>query len=113
MNPRTSVRTLTLAAAFAVLLTAFAAPSTRADDYPARPIKLIVPYAPGGGADQVARTVARKVSDNVGQPIVIENRGGAGSILGTEMVAKAEPDGYTLLLGQSGPISINPAVYQE
>ena len=83
-----------------------------AADYPARPIKVVVPYAPGGGADSVARIVAKKVSENVGQAIVIENKGGAGAILGTDQVAKAEPDGYTLLLGQSGPISINPAVYK-
>lgn len=83
-----------------------------AQDYPARPIRLVVPYAPGGGADAVARIVAKRVSESLGQPIVVENRGGAGSILGTDMVAKAAPDGYTLLLGQSGPISINPAVYK-
>ncbi len=57
--------------------------------------------------------MARRVSDTIGQTVVIENRGGAGSIIGTDMVAKAEPDGYTLLLGQSGPISINPAVYKD
>ena len=84
-----------------------------ADDYPARPIRLIVPYAPGGGADGVARIVAKRVGETIGQAMVIENRGGAGSIIGTELVAKAEPDGYTLLLGQSGPISINPAVYKD
>ena len=84
-----------------------------AADYPSRPIKLVVPYAPGGGADGVARIVAKKVSETIGQPIVIENKGGAGAIVGTEVVAKAEPDGYTLLLGQSGPISINPAVYKN
>jgi tripartite-type tricarboxylate transporter receptor subunit TctC len=72
-----------------------------------------VPYAAGGGADTVARIVTRRVSDAIGQTIVIENRGGAGAILGTDMVAKAEPDGYTLLLGQSGPVSINPAVYKD
>jgi tripartite-type tricarboxylate transporter receptor subunit TctC len=87
--------------------------SSHADDYPSRPVRLIVPYAPGGGADTVARLVARRVSDTIGQTVVIENRGGAGSIIGTDMVAKAEPDGYTLLLGQSGPISINPAVYKD
>ena len=86
--------------------------TARADDYPSRPIRLVVPYAPGGGADSVARIV-RRVSENIGQPIVIETTGGAGSILGTDIVAKAEPDGYTLLLGQSGPISINPAVYKS
>ncbi|MFO1158662.1 MAG: tripartite tricarboxylate transporter substrate binding protein [Reyranellaceae bacterium] len=84
----------------------------RAADYPTKPIRLIVPYAPGGGADAVARVLARHVGDALGQSIVVENRGGAGSIIGTEMVAKAEPDGYMLLLGQSGPISINPAVYK-
>lgn len=84
-----------------------------AQDYPSRPIRLIVPYAAGGGADTVARIVAKRVGETIGQPLVIENRGGAGSIIGTDMVAKAEPDGYTLLLGQSGPISINPAVYKD
>ena len=97
--------------ALAVLaLTAFASPAI-AQEYPARPIKIVVPYAPGGGADTVARIVAKKVSENIGQSIVIENKGGAGSIVGTEQVAKAEPDGYTLLLGQSGPIY--PAVYKS
>lgn len=92
-------------------LAALAPLPTLAQTYPARPIKLVVPYAPGGGADSVARIVAKKVSETIGQLIVIENKGGAGAILGTDQVAKAEPDGYTLLLGQSGPISINPAVY--
>jgi tripartite-type tricarboxylate transporter receptor subunit TctC len=87
--------------------------SAFAADYPTKPIKIVVPYAPGGGADSVARIVAKKVSESVGQAIVIENKGGAGAILGTDQVAKAEPDGYTLLLGQSGPISINPAVYKS
>ena len=97
--------------AFAFALQCLAAGAFAAD-YPSKPIRLVVPYAPGGGADSVARIVAKKVSENIGQPIVIDNKGGAGSILGTEIVAKVEPDGYTLLLGQSGPISINPAVYK-
>jgi len=101
------------AALWAALGLALAAASVRADDYPSRPIRLIVPYAPGGGADAVGRIVAKRVGETIGQPIVVENRGGAGSIIGTEMVAKADGDGYTLLLGQSGPISINPAVYKE
>jgi tripartite-type tricarboxylate transporter receptor subunit TctC len=91
----------------------FCVQGTLADDFPSRPIRLIVPYAPGGGADSVARVVAKRVGETIGQPIVIENRAGAGSIIGTDMVAKAEGDGYTLLLGQSGPISINPAVYKD
>src|SRR5450631_4487386 len=96
-----------------VLATALAAGATRADDYPSHPIRLIVPYAAGGGADSVARILAKRVGDSIGQTIVIENRGGAGSIIGTELVSKSNPDGYTLLLGQSGPISINPAVYKK
>lgn len=101
-------------AALALALAACAcAGPLRADDYPSRPIRLIVPYAPGGGADSVARIVAKRVSETIGQPLVIENRPGGGSIIGTEIVAKADADGYTLLLGQSGPISINPAVYKD
>jgi tripartite-type tricarboxylate transporter receptor subunit TctC len=85
----------------------------RADDYPSRPIHLIVPFAAGGSADSTARVIASRVGKTIGQAIVVENRGGGGAIIGTEVVNKAEPDGYTLLLGQSGPISINPAVYKN
>jgi tripartite-type tricarboxylate transporter receptor subunit TctC len=90
-----------------------AARGAGAADYPTRTIRLIVPYAPGGGADAVARIIAKLAGDSMGQSIVVENKGGAGSIVGTDLVAKATPDGYTLLLGQSGPISINPAVYKS
>jgi tripartite-type tricarboxylate transporter receptor subunit TctC len=107
---QTSSRCLALAFALAAAL---AAGTTHADDYPSRPIRLIVPYAAGGGADSVARIVAKRVSESIGQTIVIENRGGAGSIIGTELVKNSNPDGYTLLLGQSGPISINPAIYKD
>jgi tripartite-type tricarboxylate transporter receptor subunit TctC len=100
------------AAPLLALAPALAGARAGAADYPTKPIRLIVPYAPGGGADAVARVLARHVGDAVGQSIVVENRGGAGSIIGTDMVAKAEPEGYVLLLGQSGPISINPAVYK-
>jgi tripartite-type tricarboxylate transporter receptor subunit TctC len=85
----------------------------QAADYPSKPLRLIVPYAPGGGADAVARILAQHAGASMGQSIVVENKGGAGSIIGTDLVAKADPDGYTLLLGQSGPISINPAVYKS
>ena len=105
------MKKMTRRAVGALALAAVASP-VWAQDFPSRSLKIVVPYAPGGGADSVARIVAKKVSENIGQPIVIENKGGAGSIVGTDLVAKAEPDGYTLLLGQSGPISINPAVYK-
>jgi tripartite-type tricarboxylate transporter receptor subunit TctC len=107
---RTNSRRLALALGLAASL---AAVTARADDYPSHPIRLIVPYAAGGGADSVARIIAKRVGETIGQAIVIENRSGAGSIIGTELVNKSDPDGYTLLLGQSGPISINPAVYKN
>jgi tripartite-type tricarboxylate transporter receptor subunit TctC len=103
-------RRTALLGALAVPLIARAA---LAADYPTKAIRLIVPYAPGGGADAVARIIAKLAGDSMGQSIVVENKGGAGSIVGTDLVAKAAPDGYTLLLGQSGPISINPAVYKS
>jgi len=109
-QPRTTSRRTLLAGALAA---PWIATSAHAVDYPTKPMRLIVPYAPGGGADAVARVVAKHVGESLGQSMVVENRGGAGSIIGTELVAKAEPDGYTLLLGQSGPISINPAVYKS
>ena len=105
------------ALAFAVLTfistVVLAGDVARSADYPSRPIHLIVPYAAGGAADSIARILAKRIGKSIGHTIVVENRGGGGSIIGTEFVNKSEPDGYTLLLGQSGPISINPAVYKN
>jgi len=70
-----------------------------AQDYPNRPIKLVVPYAPGGSTDLLGRAVAQKMSESMGQPIIIENRGGGGGMIGSELVARAAPDGYTFMLG--------------
>jgi tripartite-type tricarboxylate transporter receptor subunit TctC len=100
---------------FAVVLTVVApfvgtAPVS-AQDYPNRPITIVVPYPPGGGVDAMARVVAEKLSVALKSQVVVDNRGGAGGNLGTRAVAKAEPDGYTLLLGHTGTISINPALY--
>ena len=80
-------------------------------DYPTRPITLIVPYAPGGANDVLARGVAEPMSKALGQQIVIENRGGAGGSLGTRQVAKSVPDGYTLGLGGTGTLAIDPTLY--
>jgi tripartite-type tricarboxylate transporter receptor subunit TctC len=83
-----------------------------AADYPARPITLIVPYPAGGGNDVIARLVAAKMNVSLGQPIVIENRGGAGSTIGTRDVARSAPDGYTLLIATSA-LAINPSLYPD
>src|SRR5262245_1280568 len=83
----------------AIASSAISAPVAAADSYPARPIRLIVPFAPGGGTDMVARVIAPKLSERFGGiPVIVDNRGGAGAIIGTAMAAKATPDGYTLLV---------------
>src|SRR5262245_19242299 len=99
----------------ALILTAallLAAPSlTQALDYPTRAITLVVPYAAGGGNDAMARIVADHMTRTLGQQIVIENRGGAGGTTATRAVARATPDGYTLVLGGTGTFAINPTLY--
>jgi tripartite-type tricarboxylate transporter receptor subunit TctC len=79
--------------------------------YPAKPIRLVVPFAPGQGADVAARVVAQKLSENLRQPIVPDNRPGAGGNIGSEIAAKAPPDGYTLLVGSNGTHAANAALY--
>jgi tripartite-type tricarboxylate transporter receptor subunit TctC len=98
--------------AFASLLLCalLAAGLARAADYPVRPIVLVVPYPPGGGNDVIARIVAAKVSAALGREIVVENHGGAGGTIATRQVARAAPDGYTLLVATSS-LAINPAIY--
>src|SRR5215212_4293719 len=76
--------------------------TARADDYPNRPITLIVPFPPGGGVDTIARVMSAKLSVALGQQIVIENRPGAGAVIGTRAAAKAPPDGYTLVMLATG-----------
>jgi tripartite-type tricarboxylate transporter receptor subunit TctC len=77
--------------------------------YPDKPVRLVAPFAPGGNIDITARTVAPGLTEQLGQSVIVENRGGAGGRIGTEYVAKALPDGYTLLLGSSGSLTVNPA----
>ena len=83
----------------------------QAQEYPSRPITLIVPYPPGGGVDSMARIVAERLTTALGQQVVVDNRGGGGGNIGTRAVARAAPDGYTLLLGHTATISINPSLY--
>jgi tripartite-type tricarboxylate transporter receptor subunit TctC len=87
------------------------APAAAVDKYPTRPITMIVPFPAGGGVDAVARIVADKLSAALGQPLVIDNRGGAAGVIGMRMGARASADGYTLILAHTGSTSINPSLY--
>jgi tripartite-type tricarboxylate transporter receptor subunit TctC len=80
----------------------------RAQDYPRKPVRLIVPFAPGGGNDTVARAIAQNVGASLGQPVIVDNRAGAGGVVGAELAAKSPPDGYTLFLGGVGSHAVHP-----
>jgi tripartite-type tricarboxylate transporter receptor subunit TctC len=101
-------KVLAIAGAFAI---AGIAVNASAADYPVRSVTLIVPYPPGGGVDAMARVVAQKLSDALHQTFIVDDRGGGGGTIGTRAVARAAADGYTLLLGHTGTISINPSLY--
>jgi len=97
----------------AVLAAALAPTAARAQErYPDRPVRIVVPYLAGGILDALARMLGEKLQRSLGQPFVVENRGGAGGNIGTALVARAKGDPYTLLMGSSGPLSINPALGQ-
>jgi tripartite-type tricarboxylate transporter receptor subunit TctC len=106
-----AVITFASAIAFAGPLVASAV--VHAAEFPARSITLIVPYPAGGGVDAMARVVAQKLSDAFRQTVTVDNRGGGGGTIGTRAVARAAPDGYTLLLGHTGTLSINPSLYTK
>lgn len=111
LSPHRLVARTTLAVA-ATLLSLGLMSNAAAQSFPNRPIRVVVPYGPGTGADFVARQVTRKMSEILGQEIAVENRPGAGAIIGTNIVAKAAPDGYTLLLGAT-QTAINPTLYSK
>jgi tripartite-type tricarboxylate transporter receptor subunit TctC len=99
---------LSLAATLAIL-TSHAA----ADAYPAKPIRFVVAFPPGGGTDIIARSIAQKLAERVAQQVVVDNRPGAGGNIGTDIVAKSAPDGYTLLMGSAGPLAINASLFAK
>jgi tripartite-type tricarboxylate transporter receptor subunit TctC len=105
MHVRTSIAIFAAIAA-TIFTSAFAA-----DPYPTRPIRMIVGFAPGGGTDLTARPVALKLSELLGQQVIVENRPGAGGNIATEQVARAAPDGYTILMGTIAALAINPSLY--
>ena len=94
-------------------IVALGSTAASADTYPSRPIHLVVGYSAGGGNDLIARIVAAKLQEKLGQPVLVDNRPGAQSIVAAELVAKSPSDGYTLLVAPSGPMTINPAVYAK
>lgn len=104
---RFSSKLAAIVAVFACVITGFA----QAADYPNRTITIIVPFPPAGGVDAMARVAAQKLSEALKQQVIVENRGGAGGTIGTRIAAKAAPDGYTLLLGHTGTMAINPTLY--
>lgn len=95
------------------LLSTLVLSAASAQDFPNRPVTWVVPFTPGGVTDTGARVVAKAFSETLGQPVVVENRGGAGGIVGTEYVAQSKPDGYTVLYGSSGPMATNPYLYKK
>jgi len=108
MRSRLAARLACLAAASSMVATVHAQ-----QDFPNKPIHIIVGYAAGGGNDIIVRVVAPKMSEGLGQPVIIENKPGAQGIISCEYVAKSAPDGYTLLMGPSGPMTMNPAIYSK
>jgi tripartite-type tricarboxylate transporter receptor subunit TctC len=96
----------------AAVATTFAGPAP-AQTYPAKPIRLVSPYAPGGGTDILARLIGQKLTESLGQPVVVENRPGGGGVIGTEVVAKSAPDGYTIMLASPSPIVVAPHLHKK
>src|SRR5881397_3034451 len=95
----------------AILIASLAAGAAGAQQYPSKPVKIIVGFAPGGGSDFIARVIAQKLTERLGTQVIVENRPGAGSTLGSEVVVKSPPDGYTLLLTPAS-YTVNPSVYK-
>jgi tripartite-type tricarboxylate transporter receptor subunit TctC len=112
MKPVTIALRIVARALFVCVALAFAAPPTSAQNYPSRSINIVVPFPAGGSADTLARLIGQMLSERLGQAVVVENKPGAGGNLGTDIVAKAAPDGYTLLLTPSS-IAIAPALYTK
>ena len=110
MRKLIALRSGVVAAALLAVLALAGAP-VRAQDYPNRPITLNVPFPPGGSTTIVGRIIADKMSEVLGQSIVVDNRGGAGGTIGSRTVAKSEGDGYTILLGYTGTLAIGPSLY--
>ena len=96
-----------------IALAACAAPAGAQDAYPSKPITMIVPFAAGGSTDVIGRVIAEGLRQVLGQPVLVDNRGGAGGSIGTLAIARAQPDGYTIGMGTASTLAINPAAYKS
>jgi len=101
------------AAALGLAVMPFALAAGPADTFPSKPVRIVVPFTPGGSTDILARAVGQKLAEAWGQPVVIENKPGAGGNVGVELVAKSAPDGYTIVMGHIGTFAANPALYRQ
>src|SRR5207237_5789180 len=106
-----SSRVKTLLSCAVLVLAAFAAGTSFSQTYPAKPVRIVAPFAPGGGTDFIARLIAQKLTERLGQQVIVENKPGAGGNLGAEFAVKSAPDGYTLLL-IAGSYTVNPSIYK-
>src|SRR5688572_15645333 len=97
----------------AVLLAWIVAGTVAAQQYPSKPVRMIVPFAPGGPNDIIGRTVGQKLHETWGQAVVVENRGGAGGTIGVDAGAKSSPDGYTIIMGGSSNLAVAPSLYSK
>jgi len=113
MTTRSTARETFLAVTVAAMAVLGFAGTAAAQNYPVKPIKLVVPFAPGGPADVIGRIIGQQLNIILGQSLVIENRGGAGGTIGARFAAAAEPDGYTVMFANTSTLSINPAVYRH
>ena len=104
---------LTFLSAAAIALAAIGPSTSSGQAYPSRPLRLIVPFPPGGSTDILARALAQKLSEGLAQPVVIDNRGGAGGSIGAEAASKAAPDGHTIMMGHLGTLAVAPAIYKK
>lgn len=106
MNIIKAVRSVAVVATCSFIL-----PANATETFPSRPIKFVVPYAAGGATDTTARLISKELTSLLGKPVIVENKAGAGGNIGTDYVAKSAPDGYTMLLAYTGPMAINPSLY--
>jgi tripartite-type tricarboxylate transporter receptor subunit TctC len=112
-RPEETMRLTRRQLALGTLALPLARPALAQDGWPSRPVRMVVPFTPGGSTDILARALSAELQETLGQPFVIENRGGAGGTLGSEVVARAAPDGYTLMMGHIGTLAVNPSLYRN